>query len=180
MNRNVSTESFSPGYCEYLVDGNADKRIIIIRISAIVLGVVLLSLLFSMLSFIPQVFAVWLVLICALELAVFRLTRREFEYTIAMGEMTVEEIFGKRWRRKLITFRVADADRVFPVKGFKDEQIASLGANKVIYASPKKSEFMYCLCMKDDGGKNSKTAVVFSGCKKMLDAIKFYNRLAFR
>ena len=178
MERNISSESFSPGYCEYLVDGNADKRIVLIRASAVIAGVVLLSFLFSLLSFIPQVFAVWLVLIAALEVAVFRMTRREFEYTIAMGEMTVEEIFGKRWRRKLVTLRIADADRVFHVKDFNDEQITRLCANKMIFASPKKSEFMYCLCMKDDGGKNSKTAVVFSGCKKMLDAIKFYNRSA--
>lgn len=174
---NFDSDGFSPGFCEYLVPGFASKRIVIIRILSIVLGVVLLSLLFQLLSFIPQVFAVWFVLICALEVAIFRFTVREFEYTVAMGELTVEVIYGKKWRRKLANLRITDIDKVFPVSGFKDEKISQLKADKVIYASTKKSDFMYCLFMKE-GGKNSKCALVFSSCKKLTDALKFYNRSA--
>ncbi len=177
MNKNMATDSFSPGFCEYLVPGFAGKKIVLIRIASIVAGLVLLGLLFQLLSFIPQVFAVWFVLICALEVMVFRFTVREFEYTVAMGEMTVEIIYGKRWRKKIATLRIADIDRVFHIDSFKDEQLNRLGADKVIFASPKKSSYMYCLFMKD-GGKGGRTALVFSSCKKLNDAIKFYNRSA--
>ena len=178
MNRNSNSDSFSPGYCEYLVPGFASTKIKILRIVALVVGLALLVLLFGLLSKIPQVFAVWLVLICALEMIFFRCTVREFEYTVAMGELTVEAIYGKKWRKKLAVIRISDADRVFPVDSFKDAQIENLKADKVIYASPKKSDYMYCLYTKDSGEKNSKTALVFSSCKKLNDSIKFYNRTA--
>ena len=173
------SESFSPGYCDYLVDGFASKKIIIFRVLAIVLGIVLLVLLFELLSFIPQVFAVWFVVIVALEVIFIRSTRREFEYTVAMGEMTVEAIYGKRWRKKLLTFRIGDADSVFPVESFKDAAIENLRPDRVILAAPKKNEFLYCVYIKANTGKNAKTALVFSSCKKLNDAIKFYNRASF-
>ena len=176
MIENKSAESFSPGYCEYLVPGYVSRKIIFLRIGSIVTGIVLLAVLFQLLSFIPQVFAVWFVLIAAFVTAVFRLSKCEFEYTVAMGEMTVEAIYGRRWRKKLITFRVADADRVFPVDGFRDTKIQSLRPDRVIFAAPQKSEFLYCLYTKEDTGKNSKTAIVFASCKKLNDSIKFYNR----
>ena len=178
MDRNSSSESFSPGYCEYLVDGFASKGIIALRVAAVVVGLVFSAFVCMLLMSIPQVFFIWLVVIFAFEIILFRLTKREFEYTAAMGELTVETIYGKRWRRKTFVLRIADAERIFPVESFKDKEIEKLGANKVIFASPKKSEFMYCLVAKPDGGKNSGTALVFSSCKKLNDALKFYNRSA--
>lgn len=176
MIENKSSDSFSPGYCEYLVPGYVSRNILLIRISAVAFAIVLLVLLFQLLSFIPQVFAVWFVLIAALVTAVFRMTVCEFEYTVAMGEMTVEAIYGRRYRRKVISVRIADADRVFPVDGFKDKTIEALRPDRVIYASPKKSEYLYCLYTKAESGKNAKTAIVFASCKKLNDSIRFYNR----
>ena len=178
MNRNSNSDSFSPGYCEYLVPGFASGKIKLLRTVALVVGLALVVLLFGLLSKIPQVFAVWFVLICALEVILFRCTVREFEYTVAMGEMTVEIIYGKKWRKKIANVRIADAERVFPVDSFNDVQIANLKADKVIYASPKKSDYMYCLYMKDSSEKNARLAIVFSSCKKLNDSIKFYNRTA--
>lgn len=171
-------DNFSPGYCEYLVDGFADKKIVAIRVLALVAGAVLCFLLFQLLSFIPQVFAVWLVVIIALEVILIRSTKREFEYTVAMGEMTIEAIYGKRWRRKMFSVRVADIEKVFPVDSVRDAKIMQLNPTRIVVASPKKSEYLYCIYTKKDGGKNSATAVVFSSCKKLNDAIKFYNRHA--
>lgn len=178
MDRNNSSEGFSPGFCEYLVPGYAGKTAVAIRTAAIVAGLVLCFLLFQLLSFIPQVFAVWLVVIVALEVMVFRYTKREFEYTVAMGELTVEAIYGRRWRKKIFSVRVADADRIFPVENAKDVQILHLNASRVIIASPKKSEYLYCLYSKGKDDKDSGTALVFSSCKKLNDALKFYNRSA--
>lgn len=174
MDRN--SDSFSPGYCEYLVDGFADKTIVALRVTALLLGLVLSFFVMLLLVKIPQVFFIWMVLICAFEIILFSLTKREFEYTVAMGEMTVEAIYGKRWRRKLLNIRLSDADRVFPVECLKDAKILNINPTKIIYACPKKSDYLYCLFTKDDGGKNSKTALVFSSCKKLNDSIKFYNR----
>ena len=126
----------------------------------------------------PQVFAVWFVLIIALEVIFLRCTVREFEYTVAMGEFQVDAIYGKKWRKKIAVLRIADAARVFPVDGFNDEKIKNLKASKVVYVSPKKSDYMYCIYMKESAEKNSGTALVFSSCKKLNDSIKFYNRSA--
>ena len=173
------SESFSPGYCEYLVDGFAGKNMIVLRIVGIVLGLVLTAAICSLLSIMPQVVFIWLVVVVFFEVMLFRFTKREFEYTAAMGELNVDVIYGKRFRRRLVSLRIADADRIFPVSGFDDGQISHLGAQKILYASPKKSEYMYCFYTKDKGGKNSSTALVFSSCKKLNDAIKFYNRACF-
>ena len=173
------TDNFSPGYCEYLVPGFAGRNMIVIRIVGIVLGLVLTAAIFSLLSMMPQVVFIWLVIVVFFEIMLFRFTNREFEYTVAMGEFSVDIIYGKRIRRRMIALRIADADRVFPVSGFYDEQITRLEADKMIYASPKKSEYMYCLYTKDLGEKNARTAVVFSSCKKLNDAVKFYNRACF-
>ena len=178
MNRNSQSESFSPGYCEYLVPGFAGRKIVLFRILALIVGAVLLSVLFVLLSFIPQAFAVFLVLIVAFEVIFFRMTSREFEYTVAMGEMTVEAIYGKKIRKKLLTVRLSEADRIFPVDGFDDPKIRNLEAVKTVFASPKKSEYMYCLCIGEKDNSGKKTALVFSSCKKLNDSIKFYNRSA--
>ncbi len=178
MDRNNSSESFSPGYCDYLVPGNVNTQIILIRIAVIIAGIALGFGLFALLSFIPQVFVIWLVVILFLIVMVFRLTKSEFEYTIVMGEMTVEAIYGKRFRRKLASFKLSDADRIFPVSGANDKQIEHLRPSKLIYAAPKKSEHLYCLYIKDNVSKNAKTAIVFSSCTKLISAMKFYNRAA--
>ena len=170
------TDNFSPGYCEYLVPGFAGRNMIVIRIVGIVLGLVLTAAIFSLLSMMPQVVFIWLVVVVFFEIMLFRFTNREFEYAVAMGEISVDIIYGKRIRRRMITLRIADADRVFPVEGFKDASIENLRCNRVIYAAPKKNEYLYCVYMKENTGKNAKTALVFSSCKKLNDAIKFYNR----
>lgn len=173
------TDSFSPGYCEYLVPGFAGKNMNIIRAVGIVIGLILTLLVCSLLSVMPQVVFIWLVVVVFFEVMLFRFTKREFEYTVAMGELSVDAIYGRQFRKRLVTLRLADADKVFPVDSFKDEALQRLGAGRIIYASPKKSEFMYCLYTKDSGEKTSKTAIVFSSCKKLNDAIKFYNRACF-
>ena len=179
MNKNSSSESFSPGYCEYLVPGFASKKIVMARIIALVIGLVLVTALVGLMSKMPQVFAVWFVLIIALEVIFFRFTVREFEYTVAMGEMTVDVIYGKKKRKKLVSVRLSEAEKVFPVDNFKDDKIHNLKADKVIYASPKKSEYMYCLYMRAGEEKGLSLALVFSSCKKLNDSIKFYNRSSF-
>lgn len=173
-----NTDSFSPGFCEYLVDGYAGKGIKMLRFGLIALGLVLCFLLFRLMAFMPQVFAVWFVVIVALEVIAIRLTRNEFEYTVAMGEMRVDVIYGKRFRKSVFTVKISDADRIFPVDSFKDKQIERLAAKKVIYAAPKKNNMLYCLYVKNKEGSNDGTALVFSSCKKLNDALKFYNRSA--
>lgn len=178
MGFNGNSEGFSPGFCEYLVPGFAGRNMILLRALGIAAGLVLTTAVCLLLYVMPQVVFIWLVIVFFFEVLLFRFTSREFEYTVAMGEISVDVIYGKHWRRKMLSLRIKDADRIFPVSGFKDEQIERLKADRIIYASPKKSEYMYCFFTKEIGGKNSKTALIFSSCKKMNDAIKFYNRSA--
>lgn len=172
-------DNFSPGFCEYIVPGFAGKNMNIIRAIGLAVGIALTAAVCSLLSVIPQVVFIWLVVVVFFEILLFRFTKREFEYTVAMGELSVDVIYGRYWRRKILTFRIKDADRIFPVEGFKDVQIEKLNADRIVYASPKKSEYMYCFFTKEFGGKNSKSALIFSSCKKLNDAIKFYNRVCF-
>lgn len=177
MNKN-SSESFSPGYCEYLVPGFVGKKLALMRVLALLFGLVFLGVLFALMSKVPQIFAVFLVLIFSLEVIFFRMTSREFEYTVAMGEMTVDAIYGRKIRRKMVSVKISDADKIFPIDGFGDSEISRLGAKKIIYASPKKSDYMYCLYVGKKDAKTSDVAIVFSSCKKLNDSIKFYNRAA--
>lgn len=176
MDRVNSDDFYSPGYCEYLVDGYASGKIIALRTVSVILGVILCAFLFAMLSFVPQIFFIWLVLLVFVEIVVFRLTKREFEYTVSSGEMTVEIIYGRRWRKKLLSVRVSDAERIFPVDLLSDLQKSVLKADKLVLACRQDSKYMYCLYIKDKSIKNANTAIVFSSCKRLIDTLKFYNR----
>ncbi len=178
MVRSNSSEGFSPGFCEYLVPGFAGKKIILIRIFAIILGIAASTFLFVMLSFIPQVFFIWLVLIAALEIIVFRLTKREFEYTVAMGEFSVDIIYGKHRRRRVLNVPIRDIDRVFPIDSDDDESVKRLNADILIKVHRPKDRFNCCMVIKDKNGKGKVTAVLFSTCKKLTDSLKYYNRTA--
>ena len=176
MNR---TESFSPGFCEYLVPGFVGKKLTVFRILGIVLGIALTTALFSLIMVMPQVIFIWLVVIIFLEVMLFRFTSREFEYTIITGELNVDIIYGKRLRRRVATVKLREAESIFPISGFNDNALSRLKNTKILYLSPKKSDYMYCLYTKNIDGKSDRTAIVFSSCKKMSDAIRFYNRAAF-
>lgn len=170
------TDNFSPGYCEYLVDGFAGKIMNIVRISGTALLLAVTAAVCSLLTVMPQVVFIWLVVVVFFEIMLIRFTKREFEYTVAMGEFSVDVIYGKRYRRRTVNLKLSDAERVFPINGFDDLQIKRTGADKIYFFSPKKSEHMYCLVTKDDADNRTKTAIVFSSCKRLNDAIKFYNR----
>lgn len=178
MERYSGTENFSPGFCEYLVPGFAGKNMILLRILAVFGGIAASVFLFLMLSFIPQVFFIWLIIIVALEIIVFRLTKREFEYTVATGEFSAEIIYGRSRRRRVFNTPVRDIDRVFPIDSHKDERVLSLNADRIINLSRPGDRYNCCMVVKDKGGNGKVTAVLFSSCNKLLDCIKYYNRSA--
>ena len=178
MERKINADSFSPGFCEYLAPGFAGKNMILLRILAVVLGVAASVFLFLMLSFIPQVFFIWLIIIVALEIIVFRLTKREFEYTVAMGEFTAEIIYGRRWRRQAFKTAVRDIDRVFSVDSHKDKLVLGLNADRIINLSRPGDRYNCCMVVRSKDGRGRVTAVVFSSCNKLNDCIRYYNRSA--
>ena len=164
-------EGFTPGYCEYLVKAKADKKVIIIRLVALLAGAVLIGAFLGLLSKIPQVLFLWLVVVIGLEIIVFSKTKREFEYTIASGTMKIDVIYGKSIRKKLAEIRIADAETVTYVGGAH----GIIGKAKEIYACNKNDGDMYVMLV-PKGDNSQSTALYFSGCSKVLDCIKYYNR----
>ncbi len=171
-----SNEGFTPGYCEYLVPAKADKKVVVIRIAALLIGAALIAVFMGLLSKIPQVLFLWFVVVCGLEIIVFSKTKREFEYTIASGIMTVEIIYGKSMRKKLYEIRIADAETVTYVGNGAH---ALIGQAKEIYACNKNDSNMYVMII-PKADSHEATALYFSGCTKVLDCIKYYNRTCIK
>ncbi len=173
MKTKNSNESFSPGYCEYMVSVKADKKIILLRIAALIIGVVLMISLMGLLSKIPQVMFLWAVLIVALEVIFFSKTSREIEYTVATGTMTIDTVYGKSIRKKLVEVKLSEVECVTLAS---DTAAATLPDNaKVINACNYKDSYKYLMIVPKTENHQS-LAIYFSGCKKLIDCIKYYNR----
>lgn len=179
MIKNKVSDTYSPGFCEYLVTARPGKLTVIIRLLGVILGLFLLLLAFSLLSFIPQIIVMYVLVVCFGEFALFKITAREFEYTVALGELMVDAIYGRRFRRNVLKVRVADASKIFPIESPKaiKEQKERLG--KIVFAHGKNKEYMRCLCIKDTAKKAKPVAIVFSSCPRLDECLKFYNRSAF-
>ncbi|MBE6682261.1 MAG: ABC transporter ATP-binding protein [Ruminococcaceae bacterium] len=177
MSRINSDEAVTrPGYCEYLTDGFVGRKLWILRIAVVVLCIAATLGFSSFLVFVPQIAFIWLLLVAVIVVMTFRYTTREFEYCISTGEMSIDTVYGKKIRKNTVSFKFSSVDSIFPVESIKDEKIMGLGAGKVIYACPKKSDFLYCIYVKYDG---SDLAVVVDSCTKLVDCFKFYKRAAF-
>ena len=172
MQKNNNNETNMPGYCEYLVDGFASKKIIMLRVISVVVALLLCVVLFKLLSVIPGVIFIWGIIVLFFLVMMFRLTSREFEYTVSHGEFTVDIIYGKKRRKNLITVKISDISKVFPVTGVKDAKISELNASRVMYTCSPKARELYCMYAND-------TAIVFSSCTKLNDSIKYFNRHVF-
>lgn len=179
MIKNKVSDTYSPGFCEYLVSARASKITVAIRIFGIILGLFLLLLAFSLLSFIPQIIVMYVLVVCFFEFALFKATSREFEYTVALGELTVDVIYGKRFRKNVLTLRVADASKIFCQESLKEVNAQKERLGKVIFAHGKNKENLRVLCISDAKTKNKALSVVFSSCPRLDACLKFYNRSAF-
>ena len=180
MKKSTSSESFSPGYCEYLVSAKSSKNIVLIRLGAIVAGIALIVAFLGLLSKIPQVLFLWTVVVVGLVLITFSKTKREFEYTIAQGTFTAEVIYGKSIRKKLVEVKISDASKVVAVESaeYTDFFKGTIAENsKKIYACDSKPKNMHLMYI--PGGNSGDVALYFDSCKKLNDCIKYYNRSAF-
>jgi len=167
-----SNEGLTPGYCEYLVKASADKKVVLIRLISLLVGAALIFAFLGLLSKIPQVLFLWIVVVIGLILIVFSKTKREFEYTIASGTMTVDVIYGKSMRKKLYEARISDAESVTYIGNGAP---GIIGNTKAVFACNKKDSNMYVMILPKTE-KSEATALYFSGCTKLLDCIKYYNR----
>ena len=172
MKNNNSNESFSLGHCEYLVSVRADKKIILLRIAALIIGAVLMFSLMGLLSKIPQVMFLWAVLIVALEVIFFRKTSREIEYTVATGTMIIDTVYGKSIRKKLVEVKLSEVESVMLAS---DGATATLPDAKVINACNINDSYKYLMIVPKSEDHQT-LAIYFSGCKKLIDCIKYYNR----
>ncbi len=162
-----SHDGFTAGYCEYLVQVGVDKKSVIIRIVTVIAALALTLGLFVLARAIPQVLFIWFVVICFLVFAVFKMTSREFEYTVASGEMSVDVIYGKKFRRNLLNVKLSDATKVYPVENTNKK------FDKTYVCCSKKTTFIYCMEYKDGENVNG---LYFNDCKKLTDSIKYFNR----
>ena len=172
MQKRNNNETNSPGYCEYLVDGFASKKIILLRVFSIIAALALAVVLFELLKKIPQVIFIWFIILLFFVIMAFRLSSREFEYTVSHGELVVDIIYGKKRRKELVKVKISEISRIIPVTSFNDSKIADLKAKSVLYTCSPKAREMYCIHIKD-------TAIVISSCTKLNDCLKYFNRAVF-
>jgi len=177
MNKSFPDESSfgGPGYSEYLVPVKANARFVVFRVIIIAVCAFLLFGLLMLTSRIPQIFAVWLVVIVFFGWVAIGFTKREFEYVIAEGSLRLDVIYGAKRRRKVCAVRLSDASKIAPCT-LPDGSLEKLAEKKRrVYACNKNDNNMYYILYKT-GDKNN--LLFLSAPKRTVDSFRFYNRSA--
>ena len=100
--------------------------------------------------------------------------RVAYEYSVASGEMSFAKIYGDRFRREWVSFKISDAEKVAPYHflTYKDE--ADNGCFDAVYraySSMDAPNLYYCIFR---NSRNQRCIVYFEVIKKSLRMIKTY------
>ncbi len=167
-----SSSDYAFNYTEYLVAKKADSKIIIQRVSIILVGLILFGIL-GFLMFgpvkIPQIGAVALLLIGYVCKVLWSYTKIEYEYLIVSGDMTMDIIYAGKKRRRIVEFKVPSAETILP---YADAKLDGL---KVTFcASSPSDDDVYCAIYKNDNG--DREALVFNADERALKMLHYYNK----
>ena len=167
-----SSSDYSFNYTEHLVEKKADSKIIIQRVSIILVGLILLGVLVFLMFGpvkIPQIGAVALLLIGYVCKVLWSYTKIEYEYLIVSGDMTMDIIYSGKKRRQIAEFKVPTAEAILPYTE------AKLDGVKITFAASSPSDDdVYCAIYKNDNG--DKEALVFNADEKALKMLHYYNK----
>ncbi len=172
------SEHGSVGYAENIVSVKADWKMKLARVIIFSICVILLLAVLMLTSKIPQVFAVWSVIIIALGCISYNYTRREFEYTIASGVLMLDCIYGKKIRKKVLEIPLSSAVEISKVAFPCNEILSKVDANNVLYACNKNDNYIHYMLYNTKGDKQA--LLFFSAPDNVINSLKFYNRAAIK
>lgn len=170
---------YSSNYVEYLVPMKTNGSLLIKKLAIIALLVVLsvVGAVF-ILNFVPMLMVIYLGLVGILGWFLWRFVSIEFEYSIAMGEMDVDIIYGQRSRKRIVSgVKLKDMSIVAPYCPDYQNEINASDINKRIFAASDINSPDTYFCIYNDA-KNGKTLLIFEATKKTLSIMKFYNSTA--
>ena len=170
---------YSNNYVEYLVPMKNTPSLILKKLGIIFLSLALavIGAIFILSSPFVPVMILYLVLVGILTWYLWRFVNIEFEYSITMGEIEMDIIYGQRKRKKLTSAKIREMSIIAPYDAKYESTLSSPDISKTIFAaSDIKSPDTYFCIYNDE--KNGKTLLFFSATKKTLDIMKFYNSSA--
>ena len=100
--------------------------------------------------------------------------RVAYEYSVSSGEISFAKIYGDRFRREWVSFKLSDAEKVAPYHYLTYKEDADRGSFSAVYkacSSMDAPNLYYCI-FRDS--KNQRCIVYFEVIKKSLRMIKTY------
>ncbi len=104
----------------------------------------------------------------------FRFTVKEYEYAFFSGDVDVDQILGKRKRKRLISFGCRDVELMAPLTDEYKEQWDGVFDNIIDASKVKNSPENWFIILRDENEKY--TLLVFSPSRRMLDAFAQFVR----
>lgn len=118
-------------------------------------------------------------LVWALVLLTWRLTRTEYEYSIVDGELSVFRILGGKSRRRLCTVRVRDMTAIYPCTEEYAARIAATPVRRRLFAaSARDAQNLYVAFWNDE--RRGETALWFEPDERLCTLLRQYNITAVR
>jgi len=113
-------------------------------------------------------------LIWALVLFTWRLTRVEYEYVVFDGTLTISRILGNRSRRRLCSIVIRRLSAVYPCEGEYLARVESYGAKRSIFAASSiDAEGLYAALWIDE--KDRKRVLFFEPDDRVLRIMRSQN-----
>ena len=159
MNRSDSSQ-YSNNYVEYLVPMKNNSSLLMKKAAIILLSVVLsvVGAVFILNSPLLPVMVIYLVLVGILTWYLWQFVSIEFEYSIVMGEMEMDIIYGQRRRKKIASAKIKDMTIIAPYDAAYEAQMSASDINKTIFAASdiKSPDTYFCIYNDEKNGKNTK------------------------
>lgn len=97
-----------------------------------------------------------------------------YEYSVCSGEMSFAKIYGDRFRREWVEFKLSDAEKIAPYHFLNHRESADNGSFAEVYkaCSSMDAPYLYYCIFKNS--KNQRCIVYFEVIKKSLKMIKTY------
>ncbi len=173
------SSQYSNNYVEYLVPMKNNSSLLLKKAGILLLAVVLSAIgavLILNSPFLP-IMVIYLVLVGILTWYLWQFVSIEFEYSIVMGEMDMDIIYGQRRRKRIANAKIRDMTLIAPYSAEYEHQINSPEIQKRIFAACDINSPDTYFCIYNDE-KGTKNLLIFEATQKTLAIMKFYNSKA--
>lgn len=176
---NKESAQYSSNFVEYIVPMKNNASLLLKKAAIILLAVVLSvgGAIFILTTPLVPIMVVYLVLVGVLTWYLWQFVSIEFEYSIVMGELEMDVIYGQRRRRHIAAAKIKDMTLIAPYGEEYDREINADDVKKRIFAASSLESPDTYFCVYNDE-KNGKTVLIFEATKKTLNVMKFYNSKA--